>query len=65
MISASKLGNGTNFAHPFSHSRPIAGQRPLQVSQVWFATRGVDTFADAGLVADSRGLPVLPRARHA
>lgn len=27
-----------------------------------FATRGADKFADAGFVADSRGLPVLPRA---
>ncbi|WP_300016629.1 flavin reductase family protein [Pseudonocardia sp.] len=27
-----------------------------------FATRGADKFADAGFVADERGLPVLPRA---
>jgi flavin reductase ActVB len=29
---------------------------------VRFATRGADKFADAGFVADERGLPVLPRA---
>ncbi|MBP2365173.1 flavin reductase family protein [Pseudonocardia parietis] len=27
-----------------------------------FATRGTDKFADAGFVADERGLPVLPRS---